>query len=102
MLAEVEEVLRSSSPESFTRVCDVGDEDVYAQVLAEIESLHGRIDVLINNAGIEKLTPVEEGLSPAFRQIFEVNFFGVVAGSLAVMPGMIDREGLPPLGAKAG
>ena len=31
-------------------------------------------------------------LSPAYRQIFDVNFFGVVAGTLAVIPGMVDRR----------
>jgi len=92
LLAEVEGLLRSSSPDSLTRVCDVGDRGAYERVLAEIEELHGRIDVLMNNAGIEQLTPVEEGLSPAFRHIFDVNFFGVVAGTLAVMPGMVARR----------
>ncbi len=92
LLAEVEGLLRSSSPNSVTRVCDVGDTGTYERVLAEIEELHGRIDVLINNAGIEQLTPVEDGLSQAFRHIFDVNVFGVVAGSLAVMPGMMARR----------
>jgi len=92
LLAELEKVLQSSTPSSSTRVCDVGDTPSYQQALAEIEDQHGRIDVLINNAGIEGLTPAADGLSPAYRQIFDVNFFGVVAGTLAVMPGMLARR----------
>ena len=92
LLAEVEKGLQSSTPSSSTRVCDVGDTPAYQRALAEIEDRHGRIDVLINNAGIEGLTPAEEGLSAAYRQIFDVNFFGVVAGTLAVMPGMLARR----------
>jgi len=92
LLAEVEALLRSSSPDSFTRVCDVGDTESYERVLAEIAALHGRIDILINNAGIEQLTPVDEGLSQAFRQIFDVNVFGLFAGTLAVIPGMVARR----------
>ena len=89
LLAEVETLLRSSTPDSSTRVCDVGDTASYQQALGEIEEQHGRIDVLINDAGIAGPTPVEEGLSPAYRQIFDVNVFGVIAGTLAVIPGML-------------
>ncbi|HLN43551.1 MAG TPA: SDR family NAD(P)-dependent oxidoreductase, partial [Acidimicrobiales bacterium] len=92
LLAEVETLLRSSTPDSSTRVCDVGDTASYQQALGEIEEQHGRIDVLINDAGIAGPTPVEEGLSPAYRQIFDVNVFGVIAGTLAVIPGMLDRR----------
>jgi hypothetical protein len=48
--------------------------------------------VLVNNAAIDPRTPTEEGLSPAYRQIFDVNFFGVVTGTLAVLPGMVARR----------
>ncbi|HEY1988396.1 MAG TPA: SDR family oxidoreductase [Acidimicrobiales bacterium] len=91
-LAELEKVLQSSTPSSSTRVCDVGDTALYQQALGEIEDQHGRIDLLINNAGIEGLTPATDGLTPAYRQIFDVNFFGVVAGTLAVLPGMSARR----------
>ena len=92
LLGEVEALLRSSTPDSSTRVCDVGNAASYQQALGEIEEQHGRIDVLINDAGIAGPTPVEEGLSPAYRQIFDVNVFGVIAGTLAVIPGMLDRR----------
>jgi hypothetical protein len=92
LLAEVEKLLRSATPHSTTSVCDVGESPSYQKVLSEIEEQHGRIDVLINDAAIESLTPAVDGLSPAYRQIFDVNFFGVVAGTLAVMPGMVARR----------
>ena len=92
LLADVETLLMAATQSSSTKVCDVGDSDSYQRVLGEIEEQHGRIDVLINDAGIEQLTPVEEGLSAAYRRIFDVNFFGVVAGTLAVIPGMLARH----------
>jgi NAD(P)-dependent dehydrogenase (short-subunit alcohol dehydrogenase family) len=92
LLAEVEAVLRFSTPDSSTRVCDVGNTAVFQHVLHEIEDEHGRIDILINDAGIGQLTPVEDGLSSAYRQIFEVNVFGVMAGTRAVLPGMAFRR----------
>ncbi|MGO8873457.1 MAG: SDR family NAD(P)-dependent oxidoreductase [Acidimicrobiales bacterium] len=92
LLAELEGQLNAHTPDSSTRVCDVGDADLFGRVLGEIEAEQGRIDILINNAGIEQLTPVEEGLSDAYRRIFAINFFGVVAGTLGVLPGMLDRR----------
>jgi NAD(P)-dependent dehydrogenase (short-subunit alcohol dehydrogenase family) len=92
LLAEVERMLRSSTPESSTRGCDVGDTASYQRVLGSIEEDCGRIDVLINNAAIEQLTPAVDGLSPAYRHIFDINVFGVVAGTLAVIPAMVARR----------
>ena len=92
LLAEVDRAVKSSTPASSTAVCDVGDEKAYKATLAAIEDEHGHIDILINNAGIEQLTPVEDGLTLGFRQIIDVNFFGVVTGTLAVMPGMLARS----------
>ena len=92
LLAELESQLKGATPGSSTRVCDVGDTVSYETMLADIEVEHGRIDILVNDAGIEQLTPVEEGLSDVYRRIFEINFFGTVAGTLAVLPGMLARQ----------
>jgi NAD(P)-dependent dehydrogenase (short-subunit alcohol dehydrogenase family) len=70
---------------------DIGDPKTAGKIADTALSRFGRIDVLINNAGIEQLTPVEEGLSPEFRHIFDVNVFGLIAGTLAVLPGMLAR-----------
>ncbi|HLX87863.1 MAG TPA: SDR family NAD(P)-dependent oxidoreductase [Acidimicrobiales bacterium] len=92
LLAEVQAELRRSSPASDTAVCDVADEGAFRSVLEDVERRHTRIDVLVNNAGVEHLTPVEDGLTDAFHHIIDVNFYGVVTGTLAVLPGMLDRR----------
>jgi 3-oxoacyl-[acyl-carrier protein] reductase len=91
LLAELEAQLQAVSPSSATAVCDVGETDAYRDELDGIERRHGRIDILVNDAAIEQLTPVEEGLSDAYRRIFDINVFGVVAGTMAVLPGMVSR-----------
>jgi short-subunit dehydrogenase len=70
-------------------VCDVSDTDRFMGALRDIEADHGRIDVLINNAAISE--PDAEGL-PRYRDVMETNFFAVVAGTLAVLPGMRARK----------
>ena len=82
------EELRTLSPKSDVVACDISDTDRYAEVLGELERSHGRIDVLVNNAGIPE--PEGEGLDP-YRRVMETNYFATVAGTLAVLPGMRAR-----------
>lgn len=93
LLEKLEAELRQWSSESGAGVCDVSDTEAFERELAAIEHEHGRIDVLINNAGIEQPTPADapERLEP-YRRILETNFFGTVAGTLAVLPGMRRRR----------
>jgi short-subunit dehydrogenase len=93
LLAEVEQAMRATSATSATRVCDVSDPDGFSAQLAAIEGEHGRIDVLINDAAIERRTPVgAPGGLDAHREIFATNVFGLMAGTLAVLPGMLARR----------
>jgi NAD(P)-dependent dehydrogenase (short-subunit alcohol dehydrogenase family) len=92
LLAQLEPVLRSYGQEGSTRVCDVGDVELFRRTLGEIEDHHGRIDILVNNAATERTTPREEGWSEDYRRMFDVNFFGLVAGTLHVLPGMLARR----------
>lgn len=91
LLEQTEKELRSAASASSCFVCDVGDLDAYQRTLAGLEDSHGRIDILINNAGIEEPTPAGEGLSAAYERIMRVNYLAVAAGTLQVLPGMRAR-----------
>lgn len=52
----------------------------------------GRIDVLVNNAGIDFLGAIEEQREEDYRALFEVNFFGAVEMIRLVLPGMRQRR----------
>ena len=73
-----------------TVVCDVTDIERFCQVLSEVEERHGRIDILINNAGIGEPASAPKDIT-AFRPVMETNYFAPVASSLAVVPGMRRR-----------
>ena len=92
LLDQVAAELSRRSPGSATQVCDVGDADAYRDTLTRIEDERGRIDVLVNNAGIDLMLPVPGGGDATVRRVFDVNFFGTVAGTLAVLPGMVERR----------
>jgi hypothetical protein len=99
LLDELQPDLGRHTPKSETVVCDVADADAFRDVLASAERRHGRIDHLVNNAGIDLMLPVtglEAGAprpDPAtVREVFDVNFFSVVTGTLAVLPGMLERR----------
>ncbi len=52
---------------------------------------HGRIDILIHNAGISQRALAKDTSEETVRQILEVNFFGTVALTKAVLPAMLGR-----------
>jgi len=92
LLASLTEEMRGTSPASATIVCDVSDTDRYVAVLAGIERERGRIDVLINDAGIGEPPAVPDRPLGPYRAVMETNFFAPVVGTLAVLPGMLERR----------
>jgi short-subunit dehydrogenase len=91
LLEELRPQLARRAAGSSTEVCDVADADGYRQLLARLEADHGHLDVLVNNAGVDLMLPVPGGDDATVRQVFDVNFFSTVAGTLAVVPGMVER-----------
>ena len=91
LLDELAPLLAERSPGSTTEECDVGDADGFRHTLARLEDERGGIDILINNAGVDLMLAVPGGDLATVREVFDVNFFATVAGTLAVLPGMAER-----------
>lgn len=70
---------------------DVTDQASIDGAVADVLARHGRIDLLVNNAGAGFLGSVEQTSDADLRRTMEVNFFGVWNMTRAVVPHMRER-----------
>lgn len=68
---------------------DVTDEDEVTAAVAKIAAEVGTIDVLVNNAGMIKRTPMTEMALADWRQVIDVDLTAPFIMAKAVLPGMI-------------
>jgi len=66
--------------------CDVTDDASIANLVGEVLAKAGRIDLLVNNAGIGLLGAAEESSTTQAQALFDVNVFGVIRVTNAVVP----------------
>ena len=71
--------------------CDVSEEPQVRDLVTAATGHFGRIDVLVNNAGIILVGPLENQTLDSFHQAMNINFFGALHTTLAVLPQMLAR-----------
>jgi len=69
-----------------TPPCDVTRDDDVRQLIDRTMKQFGRIDILVNNAGIGLRAEVEHATPEDARRLMEINFFGVLRCTQAVIP----------------
>jgi NAD(P)-dependent dehydrogenase (short-subunit alcohol dehydrogenase family) len=69
-------------------VMDVDSDVSVANAIAAIYQVAGNIDVLVNNAGVERNGSIEELSMDDFRAVMETNYFGAIRCAKAVIPAM--------------
>jgi NAD(P)-dependent dehydrogenase (short-subunit alcohol dehydrogenase family) len=71
---------------------DVDSDSSVMESIARISETMGAIDVLVNNAGIERMGSIEHLPLSDFRAVMETNYFGVIRCIQAVVPSMRARR----------
>jgi len=71
---------------------DVTSEADVARFAAAVADVYGRVDVLVNNAGIAHIAPAEHTDVSAWRRVLEVNLTGPFLLCHAFGPGMLERR----------
>jgi len=79
--------------DSFLAICgDVSDQDTVNSFVADVKSKFGRIDVLVNNAGMRFRKKFEEITLEEFSLILNVNVVSIFMLCKAVMPTMVEQK----------
>ena len=74
------------------RACDVTDTEAFTAVLRQAADDHGRVDLLVNNAGTAKVLPIEDTTPTEFRAMHELNVVAPAAAIHALWP-TLRRQG---------
>lgn len=83
--------LESSGIEVFDAVCDVRDQGDVEILAADVRARFGRIDVLINNAGVIQVGPLDSQTQHDFEEAMRIHFWGSFYAMRAVVPEMRKR-----------
>ena len=88
----VEDIVAAHRDRAIPLALEVTDPTQVTESVRRAEEHFGRIDVLVNNAGIGYFAAVEESDEAEVRRMFEINFWGLAHMTDAVLPGMRKRR----------
>lgn len=80
--------IRSEGGSASARALDVTDMNSMQAFVEFAKAQHGKIDVIVNNAGVMPLSPLAALKVDEWNQMLDVNVRGVLHGIAAVLPGM--------------
>jgi NAD(P)-dependent dehydrogenase (short-subunit alcohol dehydrogenase family) len=91
-LDEAVEALRSAGGQAHAFLCDVTSEESVNEAVQAAERAMGRIDLLVNNAGIGITATVARTTLENWNQVMSVNATGTFLCTRACIPGMVERK----------
>ena len=83
--------LEEIGAEVFALPVDVSDREAVATLVEQVTGRFGPTDVLVTNAGVIEVGPAETMALADFEEAMDVNFWGTVYPTLAVLPAMRER-----------
>ena len=91
-LARAKEDLEGQGAEVYTAVCDVSDAAQVERLIAEVTAHYGQVDILVANAGIIEVGPVQNMTRQDFENSLAIDFWGVLHPILSLLPQMRARH----------
>ena len=90
-LARARDELQSSGAEVFDAICDVREQAQVERMIEDVNTRYGQIDVLINNAGVIQVGPLEVQTQEDFENAMAIHFWAPFYTMQAVLPQMKRR-----------
>ena len=91
-LRETEQEIKKMGGRVISIVADISNHSEVSEAVNKIVSTYGKIDVLINNAGITKLEAFSDMDTDEWKNIVEVNLFGTYNMCKAVAPHLVNQR----------
>lgn len=85
-LTQLAQEINASGGEALCVAADVSERSEVNKVVDQVLARYGRIDTWINDAGVSIYGRLDEVEEEDSRRLFDINFWGVVNGSLAALP----------------
>ncbi|MDZ7730274.1 MAG: SDR family NAD(P)-dependent oxidoreductase [Natrialbaceae archaeon] len=73
--------------------CDVRDFDTVQALVESVVADHGRLDIMVNNAGVGSETSVEDMSLEEWNEVVAINLNGVMHGTKAAIPHLLEGGG---------
>jgi short-subunit dehydrogenase len=93
-LDEIVKAINAGGGKAQAMVCDVSDREAVTRAASQVVASYGRIDTWVNNAGVAIYGRLDEVSDEDHRRLFDINFWGVVNGSLAALPALREARGV--------
>jgi len=91
-LEQVAARCREHTSGSFAHAADIASRDAAESVVRGTERELGRVDIIVNNAGISLRRHAAEASVEEIDNVMQVNYFGAVYLTMAALPGMLARR----------
>jgi len=83
---------RGGAPASEAIACDVGDRAAIEALCKDVLARHGKVDVLVNNAGMPMRVHATRLTAEQVDEVMRVDFMGSVWPTLTLLPSMLERK----------
>lgn len=91
-LERVQRDLEQRGAEVLAVPCDIADRSQVEGLVDETTRQFGRVDVLVNNAGVIQVGALQDTTHQDFEEAMDIMFWGVLHPTLAVLPQMLERR----------